>query len=111
MTSRSVDRGFGGHNQEVSGRYTMSSSPFEREKNCRKSYSRGRKRLDQSSLKRFLKGDSMGSSTSDSLEILIDIRLMISKTESESPSVIKVELNILGNQCEMKGIVGMEESQ
>ena len=72
----------------------MSSSPFERKVD----YSRGRSRFDQSSLKRFLSDDSMGSSlSSDSVEVFVDFGSMISGVESESSSVVKLESSIVGD--------------
>ena len=73
------------------GRYTRSSSPFLKMKIELKGYNRGRRRLDQSSLKRFLIDDSMGSSfSSDSSEIWFVFGSIVLKVESESSLLVKV---------------------
>jgi len=70
----------------------MSSSLFEKEIELN---------VDESGLtsffeKKFLGDDSMGSSlSSDSVEIIVDLGSIKSEVESESSSVVKVELYIV----------------
>ena len=60
-------------------------------------YNRGRRRLDQSSLKRFLSDDSIGSSlSSESLERCVDFGSIDLNIEPESSFLVKVESSLTG---------------